>query len=243
MQTRNPNIDERLQLLNDYIQRTIDALHMTRQVAQGLTTPGYPIGIPVGLNHSSFVNYPQFVQTPQGMVPVNTFGVPQFQGVPQIPFTQSGNVGFPISGIPGVGGLSHSPYSSSPFGSQMPFSPMSVYGYPQVLPQLTGFNYGITGGLSHTGMVPQFVSPWQIPISQWQNGLSQYGIPGIQQISGLSHGSFVQNPFGIPVSMPQWPVNMFGYGIPQFGGMSHTTMQPQNAVTQSVLQNAAACAI
>lgn len=171
MQNRNSNIDERLQILNDYIQRTIDALNVTRQVAQGLSSgiagqqqvgvaPQQAIG---GLSHASYVTYgvPQLVQTPQGFVAV----VPQFAVIPQQPFAHSY-------------GLNHASFIQAPVAAGW------QVGYPQVgLQQLGGLNYGWTGGLNHATFMPatQFAGAWPMSISQWPIGFgvgaSQMGLP------------------------------------------------------------------
>jgi hypothetical protein len=208
MQNRNPNIDERLQILNDYIQRTIDALNMTRQVAQGLSssyqTTGVGVQSPVGLSHTGIV--PQFVQTPYGLVAINQLQ-PQL-GVPQ---TLGMNYGIGY-------GLSHShlvlqqlvsqqlvPQQISPqfstLGTQM--APMG-FGFPQVgLPQVSGFNYGMSGNLNHSAFVPQWpvsVSQWPVSVGQPVNfgqpvSVGQLGVPQFSQFSQFS-----------PVTS-QWPMN------------------------------------
>lgn len=175
MQNRNNTIEERLQIINDYIQRTMDALNATRQVVQGLsnTTTNYsqnvvPQNVP-GLNHSSFVpqnvagvnNFvPQFVQTPYGIVAINA-QVPQ---VPQVPQVQLGY------------GFQHSSFVPQLQGWGMNVVPQVVnqLGIPQVVNQLgvpqVGVvgNYGWPTGLNHTQFVQGPVSPWGVPmVQQW----------------------------------------------------------------------------
>lgn len=162
MQNRNNTIEERLQIINDYIQRTMDALNATRQVVQGLSTSTNvdPRFVPsTGISHSSFLGIPQqFVQTPYGLVAVDARQLSQFS-----PY----NYGFNY-------GLHH-----SQLVPQFQGWPMNVsqYGIPQVLPQL-GLNYGWQTGLNHTQFLPQVQGAWQMPIQQWpiQNTIGTLGL-------------------------------------------------------------------
>jgi hypothetical protein len=157
MQNRNNTIEERLQIINDYIQRTMDALNATRQVVQGLSSStnlqqGF---VPTtGISHTSFV--PQFVQTPYGLVAVNTQQLPQFS-----PFNYGINYGLHHSNLV----------------PQLQGWPMNVsqFGIPQMLPQL---NYGWQTGLSHTQFIPQVQGAFGMPIQQWpiQNTLGTWGL-------------------------------------------------------------------
>jgi len=182
MNNRNNTIEERLQIINDYIQRTMDALNATRQVVQGLssTTTNYQqqgfvppqVG---GISHSSFV--PQLVQTPYGIVAINA-QVPQFQG--QLPV----NYGF---------GLQH-----TSFVPQVQGWPMNV-GLPQIglqqlgLPQV-GMNYGFgwNNGLQHTSFVPNTISPWNVPV------VAQWPMQQMQQNLGFVPNNVVQQPTNVP---------------------------------------------
>lgn len=172
---QNRNIEERLQILNDYIQRTIDALNATRQVA-AQTLGSTQFGTP-GLSHTGYgwtqgwqqgwQQPQQFVQTPQGLVPVsvNPYFSPvhglQHSGfvpgfVPNvIPSNLVPNVGY------GVQGLHHH--------------------QQQMIP-----NYGYGYGLQHSTLVPQFqnVSPWtNVPMSFVPMGVPQH--IGYNQMSGF----------------------------------------------------------
>jgi hypothetical protein len=177
MQNRNNTIEERLQIINDYIQRTMDALNATRQVVQGLSSTNVQQGFvnqTPGISHSSFVGAPQFVQTPWGVVAVNQQQLSPFNY--------------------GVGyGFNHSQLVPQTW-------PMNVsqLGVQQVLPQL-GYNYGWQGGLGHTQFVPsQFVPQQLVP---------QQIMPQQIWNNGLSHTQFVpqvQGAFGIPIL--QWPL-------------------------------------
>jgi hypothetical protein len=168
MQNRNNTIEERLQIINDYIQRTMDALNATRQVVQGLSATSsnvqqgfVPQTVP-GISHSSFYGVPQLVQTPYGLVAVNS----QFANNVQqqlSPFNYGVNYG-----------LQH-----SHFVPQFQTWPMNVQqlGIPQVLPQL---GYGWNQGLSHT----QFGIPQVMPQLNygWNNGLSHTQFVPVSQI-------------------------------------------------------------
>jgi hypothetical protein len=161
MQNRNNTIEERLQIINDYIQRTMDALNATRQVVQGLSTSTNVVDqrfVPsTGISHSSFYGIPQqFVQTPYGLVAVDARQFSSFS-----PYNYGLNYG-----------LHH-----SQFVPQFQTWPMNVsqYGIPQVLPQL---NYGWQTGLNHTAFLPQVQGAWQMPIQQLpiQNTLGTFGL-------------------------------------------------------------------
>ena len=194
MQNRN-NIEERLQIINDYIQRTMDALNATRQVVQGLSaSAGYPSFVsPTGLAHTSFV--PQFIQTPFGVVAVNSplsaAQIPQVAGqfapfgyglqhtgfVPQIQ-------AWPMN----MSSLGVSPLGVSSLG--VPSLGVPSLGVPSVgIPQVgVNYNYGWPTGLNHSPFVSQ-VSPWGVPMTvaaQWPVNANvgvnaqvvQQGVPG-----------------------------------------------------------------
>jgi len=161
MQNRTNTIEERLQIINDYIQRTMDALNATRQVVQGLSSSTSTVNqqsfVPntTGISHSSFLGLPQFVQTPYGIVAVNAQTLPQLQQLQQLQQLSPFNYGMNY-------GLHH-----SQFVPQFQAWPMNVsqFGIPQVLPQM-GLNYGWQNGLNHTQFVPQVPGSFQMPIQQ-----------------------------------------------------------------------------
>jgi len=216
MQNRNNTIEERLQILNDYIQRTIDALNMTRQVAQGLTSPNFqtsvsPTTFPVGLNHTQFVPYgvqgvQQFVQTPNGLVPVSALnsqiaGLSQIAGVPQLGLGM--NYGWNY-------GLNHAQFVPSQIAAQWPM--INQLGYNQLglsqLGQIPSLNYGWNQGLSHSNFVPTQFAVQQ----QWPMNIAQ------QQ--------FVPQ-FGVPQFVPQHNVSQYG--------VSSSPIAPQGVPGQSTL--------
>jgi len=172
MQNRNNTIEERLQIINDYIQRTMDALNATRQVVQGLSSSasiqGGVVSQVPGISHSSFYGVPQFVQTPYGLVAVNSQQVANLQQLPSLsPFNYGVNYG-----------LHH-----SQFVPQFQTWPMNVnqLGIPQVVPQVVpqvGMNYGWQNGLNHTQFVPQVQGSFPMPIQQWpvQNTVGSWGV-------------------------------------------------------------------
>ncbi len=83
MQNRGNTLEERLQIINDYIQRTIDALQATRQVVHGLSSSSSFNPMMSGLNHSGFS---PMVPTPYGFVTNPSFGMPQnFAQSPYMP--------------------------------------------------------------------------------------------------------------------------------------------------------------
>lgn len=156
MQNRTNSIEERLQIINDYIQRTMDALNATRQVVQGISAStnyqgGFVSSVPnvSGFAHSPLV--PQYVQTPYGLVAVDprTLGyglhhaslVSQLQ---QLPVQQFGVSQF-----------------------QVPqFQQFQGWG---MLPQLN-YNYGWPNGLNHSPFVSPQVNAWGLPVTmagQW----------------------------------------------------------------------------
>lgn len=164
MQNRNNTIEERLQIINDYIQRTMDALNATRQVVQGLsTTTNLQNLVPTnvsGISHSTFV--PQLVQTPYGVVAISPqTQIPQVQG-------QLAPLGF------GLGyGLNHASWLPQvPAWGMNQLGLHQQLGLPQVgLPQVGMVNnLGWHNGLNHTQFVPSQVSPWGVPMTiapQW----------------------------------------------------------------------------
>ena len=98
MQNRNNTIEERLQIINDYIQRTMDALNATRQVVQSLSSQNttsqqtfVPTNVPGSITHSTFA--PQLVQTPYGIVALNPQAQQQIPQLSQLP-GQFAPVGF-----------------------------------------------------------------------------------------------------------------------------------------------------
>lgn len=132
MQNRNQTIEERLQIINDYIQRTMDALNATRQVVQGLSNSVnvqqqnvVPQQTVSGLTHSSFV--PQFVQTPYGVVAINAqvpqqqfTQVQQYPQMQQVPVQVVGyNYGWPT-------GLNHTAFVQGPVSQVSPVAPWGV---------------------------------------------------------------------------------------------------------------------
>jgi hypothetical protein len=144
----------KLQVLNDRINQTIDALNQVRLSVHGL---GHTPGIP------------------QNPFPTQGFGVPQPFGVQQ-PFglQQPYNLQQPygmtgIQGIPGINpalGFQHNPYQPflSPFtnplltqGVTNPWTPMGTpWGFTQGVGGFGGglgnlYGAGIGGGLFHTG--------------------------------------------------------------------------------------------
>lgn len=197
MQNRNNNIEERLQIINDYIQRTMDALNATRQVVQGLSaSANYPfVGSAVsGLAHTSFV--PQFIQTPFGVVAVNSpiaaAQIPQV-AAPFAPYSYPFGYGLNHTGfVPqisawpmNVSSLGMSSLGVSPLGvSSLGVSPLGVsqVGIP---PVGVNYNYGWPTGLNHSPFVSQ-VAPWSVPMpfaAQWPvnsvglNPVVQQGVP------------------------------------------------------------------
>jgi len=162
---QNRNIEERLQILNDYIQRTIDALNATRQVAVQTLSP--QLAQQGGLSHTPWNNWmqPQFVQTPQGLVPVNPYftqGQPMQQIAPNYGYGLQ-HSGFVPGFVPNVQGLQ---------GVVPNLIPQVPYGLHQHQQQFVP-NFGF--GLQHSPMVPQWpnVTPWtNVPV-----GFVQYGVP------------------------------------------------------------------
>jgi hypothetical protein len=177
MQNRN-NIDERLQILNDYIQRTIDPLNATRQVAAGLsnTTIGYQtIGSNVpGLSHSSVVGYgvPQFVQTPQGWVQVSS----GFSPVSQLGVPQWNNVGYGVSY-----GLNHAQFMPQ---MQVASWPMT-YGQ-NAFSQVSPFGYNVAPSLNHAQFVQSPVVGMPMTFAQWPVNVAPLGT----QV-GFNHSSSI----------------------------------------------------
>jgi hypothetical protein len=185
MQNRNNNIEERLQIINDYIQRTMDALNATRQVVQGLSaSAGYPSFVSPsvsGLAHTSFV--PQFIQTPFGVVAVNSplsaAQIPQVAGQ----FAPFG-YGYGLQHTGFVPQIQAWPMNVSSLGVS-PFG-VSSLGVPSVgIPQVgVNYNYGWPTGLNHSSFVPQHMAPWGVPMSvasQWpvNANVVQHGVPGV----------------------------------------------------------------
>jgi hypothetical protein len=178
MQNRNNTIEERLQIINDYIQRTMDALNATRQVVQGLSSSTQSFQqnfVPVtpGISHSSFVAAPQFVQTPYGLVAVN-----------QVSNLSPFNYGASF-------GLHHS--AMAPQLQTWPVNYGQI-GYPQL-----GLNYGWNNGLSHTQFVPQTYG-WNTGLGHAQFGHAQFVPQTYGWNTGLSHTQFV------PQTIAQWPL-------------------------------------
>jgi hypothetical protein len=205
MQNRNNTIEERLQILNDYIQRTIDALNMTRQVAQGLTSTNYqpsvsPTTFPGGLSHTQFVPFgvqgvQQFVQTPHGLVPVSSLNA-QISGVPQIGYGM--NYGWNY-------GLNHAQFVPAQI-AQWPMSYNQI-GLSQ-LGQIPNLGYGWNTGLNHSQFLPAQLAGF--PMQQWPVNVPQ------QQ--------FVPQ-FGVSQFVPQHNVSQLGVNqiVPQ-GVPGQTTL-------------------
>src|SRR5262249_29642550 len=149
-------------IINDYIQRTMDALNATRQVVQGISAStnyqqGFVSSVPnvSGFAHSTLV--PQLVQTPYGIVAVD-------------PRT----LGYGLHHASLVSQLSQLPVSS--FNPSFGSYGVSNFQVPQfsswgMVPQLgVNYNYGWANGLSHSPFVSSQVSPWGVPMSvasQW----------------------------------------------------------------------------
>jgi hypothetical protein len=163
MQNRTNSIEERLQIINDYIQRTMDALNATRQVVQGISAStnyqqGFVSSVPnvSGFAHSTLV--PQLVQTPYGIVAVD-------------PRT----LGYGLHHASFVSPLSQLPVSNfgSSFGTNFGVSQFQVPQIPSwgMLPQLgVNYNYGWANGLSHSPFVSSQVNAWGVPVTiapQW----------------------------------------------------------------------------
>jgi hypothetical protein len=156
---------QKLQLLNDRIAQTIEALNQVRMSVHGIQhTPvspwgygAYP-GAQLGFAQQQFSPYASpFV--PQLAPP---FGGPQFGATPYGSF---------------VGGLSHSPYTT-------PYTP---YGTPFTTPFTTPTQLGGIGGLPVTGI------PGQVPWLQG-NGISHSSWEPMWQMRGQQAFPFVQYP-------------------------------------------------
>jgi hypothetical protein len=119
---------QKLQLLNDRIAQTIDALNQVRMSVHGIqhTSPMTPYGVS-----------PYGIPSPYAAVP-SPYAMPSpYAAPPGYPFMQPG--------------LSHStpftPYTTQPFATQLGFA-------PQGIPQTTAYggfvNPFVGGGLTHT---------------------------------------------------------------------------------------------
>lgn len=204
MQNRNNTIEERLQIINDYIQRTMDALNATRQVVQGLSASTQqqqnfvPPTVSGGITHSTFV--PQLVQTPYGIVAINA-QVPQ--QVPQVQ-QQFAPVGY---GVNYGYGLQHTNFVPQLQGWPVNVGQMGVQqlgvqqlGVPQLGVPQVGMNVGWQTGLNHTPFVQTQVTPWGVPVvaQQWPVNQNVGFNPqvGVNQQLGVSQQQVV--PQGIP---------------------------------------------
>jgi hypothetical protein len=207
MNNSNTNIQERLQVLHDYIQRTIDALNdlgsSTRQVMHGLgATPRTDVNanVGVGLSHSSL---PIQGQTPFGWAP---YGVQNQFGTPMM--FPMGTIGLNHTGVPSYS-VVQTPYGLMQIPSQSFLQPHSA----------------TVGGLNHSTFVPgqgwvlqgqvgvPVVSPQYVP---QQLGLGYQGWQG-----GLNHTSFspMTSFINTPFSTPMHTVGQFGQinRVPVFG--------------------------
>jgi hypothetical protein len=141
----------KLQLLNDRINQTIEALNQVRLSVHGLAHTAaigqYPFATP-GIGFTNPQPYPFATQ-----VPVPGFGFPQ-----AIPGMVPGMAApASLQGIPPAFGLQHSPYlAASPYAS---VNPQSLYAFPAIsglatpaaLSSLTPWASSVlAGGLFHT---------------------------------------------------------------------------------------------
>jgi len=225
----NSNIQERLQVLNDYIQRTIDALNDlssgARQVLQGLGVPGIrtdnaqTIG---GLGHTGFPINAYGAQVPYGYVPVsNGYGVMQ---VPTFNWSNAWNNGQSALNhstyVPGQGWV-NVPNHGVPFGG---FAVPQQFGaYSQQQGQT--IPYGVApfahpmNGLNHSSLVQGQLT--FVPGQGWVNVPSYaYANP---MIGGLNHSAFVQNP-SLLGALQQNFGSVTQAGVPTVGGFAHNTV-------------------
>jgi len=203
METARVDI-RKLQLLNDRISQTIDALNQVRLSVHGLAqSPSSPLGIPpvgypgqsaMGAGYGAYQQpyqqpyYQPFGGTPAGMAQglSHTGGVGAF-GLPGPYYQHFGAVPGMVPGLMQPGG-----YGASPFG---------LSGMYQQYPQQFGGIPGVAQGLSHTGSL----------------GASPFGYPGsYQQLQGAAG---LQNPW---LAQSLMPVGLVAGQIPQ-AGLAHTS--------------------
>jgi hypothetical protein len=173
MQNRN-NIDERLQILNDYIQRTIDALNVTRQVAQNLTSSYQQNLQPVftGISHSHLgYGLPQlaqqFVQTPYGLMPINVqngfnYGLNHAAFVPQhlaqqiAPQWQANYVPFGVPQVAWTHNVAQWPQTVQPFGfNHSPYAAQQQMWPTNYLTQIPQVGFAPVAGFTPTNSTAQ----------------------------------------------------------------------------------------
>lgn len=202
----------KLQLLNDRINQTIDALQQVRLSVHGLqATPGIGVGQGAGIGQPWFAGGAQLpvpglgLSHTSGINPYNNPLLAQMYGI--------GQQGF---------GLGQSTLQQNPLLAQM-------YGVGQ---QGIGSQYPQFGGLSHTSALNPLAaqlgyantaSPW----TSWAYGIN----PQVAQVGGLNHTSSVGvNPFLPPAyGQSTFGQSGLGYGaspyLPQTGGLSHSSVE------------------
>lgn len=207
MAVNQNSIQERLQVLHDYIQRTIDALNdlssSTRQVVQGLGVQAPRVdAIPTaGLSHTG-INTPWqqtqvgYVQTPWGLQQV-TLGVNPLLN----------QQAFAPTAVPSwnqVSGLQHTNHQNVGFQPQMlgqntmfqfvqtPFGLMQV--------PVAANPWMHNTGLQHSGVLPQV---WgQIPVQAY--GLNANVMNPL--VGGLQHSTFLRDNMLNTIPVVQTPV-------------------------------------
>jgi hypothetical protein len=202
----------KLQLLNDRIAQTIEALNQVRLSVHGLGGLSHTSGGPFGNMGGYGVPGVQGLQGLQGLG-----GIQGLQGIN--PFQQGNPYGYGqnLGGIGGNGGFGMPGIQhTSPFGYPQQqlggFNPQQqLVGWPQQ--QLGGYPQQQLGGFGVPGI--QHTSPFGYP-QQQLGGWPQQGLP------------FQQQPWGQGIPQQLGQIGQFGQGIPQqqlggFGGISHTS--------------------
>jgi hypothetical protein len=183
METAKVDI-RKLQLLNDRINQTIDALSQVRLSVHGLA---HTAGINPNLTNNQAAAFGQGAgQQQAGFPPVQQGTFPQVQ-----------QPGFPQTGFPQIfGGLSHTPmFYGGAQGGMNPYGAWGVQGGPN---PYAGF-----GGVQTTGGLNPFagIGGMAGAAGGWNPYLAQVGQAG--QFGGLSHSAGPE-PLGQLTPRPVW---------------------------------------
>jgi hypothetical protein len=145
-------VQEKLQVLNDYIQRTIDVLNElstnTRQVAMTLGVGNVQgrapfVGVPGGLGHSTFGQVPFYGQQVLGQ----QLPLTQIPQVPQVP-----GYGLVPQIVPQQYGLMHTPFGVMPINAQQVWPQVNPFWSQQIgVPQMQQIP---VGGLNQATNIP-----------------------------------------------------------------------------------------
>ncbi|MEW5850034.1 MAG: hypothetical protein AB2A00_14695 [Myxococcota bacterium] len=221
METAKVDI-RKLQLLNDRINQTIDALHQLRLSVHGVQSTPTGVGVP----QAGIYGQPGFSHT-TGISPLQNVAAYYGQGIN--PLIAQQGLGQPW----GVGGLSHT--GVTPFFNPLLANIVGQQGYnPFVAQQAYNPLMTMMGGLSHTGISPVFN-----PFISGLVGQQGYNPMMLGQqwggMGGLSHTGFAPqvNPLAALVGQLGVVPQMAQYGQPGFtvqpgimGGLSHTGVSP-----------------